>query len=82
VRQAQRRRFASTDASPLRVVIMSATLDPKPFQRYFHKAPFHKAPHVHVGGRAFPVSDVWFPDSPAHKNYGTFWQLDCLLRAV
>ena len=77
VRQAQRRRFASTDASPLRVVIMSATLDPKPFQRYFHKAP-----HVHVGGRAFPVSDVWFPDSPAHKNYGTFWQWDCLLCAV
>ena len=56
---------------------MSATLDPKPFQRYFHKAP-----HVHVGGRAFPVSDVWFPDSPAHKNYGTFWQWDCLLCAV
>ncbi|GKY95405.1 hypothetical protein MPSEU_000502000 [Mayamaea pseudoterrestris] len=46
----------------LKVVVMSATLDAKKFQEYFHGAPLMKVP-----GRTFPV-DVFYTAEP-ERNY-------------
>lgn len=51
VKAAQReRRVTTTNLCPLKIIVMSATLDAEKFSNYFHKAPI-----LYVSGRQFPV---------------------------
>jgi len=56
------KRKKSSEHGELKVVVMSATLDAKKFQEYFHNAPLLKVP-----GRTFPV-EVFYTAKP-ERNY-------------
>jgi len=56
------KRKKGSEHGELKVVVMSATLDAKKFQEYFHNAPLMKVP-----GRTFPV-DVFYTTKP-ERNY-------------
>mmetsp|Transcript_43497 Transcript_43497/g.49004 ORF Transcript_43497/g.49004 Transcript_43497/m.49004 type:complete len:710 (-) Transcript_43497:13-2142(-) len=56
------KRKKGSEHGELKVVVMSATLDAKKFQEYFHNAPLLKVP-----GRTFPV-EVFYTAKP-ERNY-------------
>jgi pre-mRNA-splicing factor ATP-dependent RNA helicase DHX15/PRP43 len=56
------KRSKDCEAGELKVVVMSATLDAKKFQNYFHNAPLLKVP-----GRTFPV-EIFYTAKP-ERNY-------------
>jgi small subunit ribosomal protein S24e len=51
---------------PIKVVLMSATIDPSLFQHYFPDAQGHPAPAIEVPGRAFPVEKHFLEDYLPH----------------
>lgn len=60
LKQVQRKRKEKTSAveiPPLKLLVMSATLDTVQFQDYF------KAPAVYIRGRQFPV-EIYYSDEP------------------
>lgn len=48
--------------NPLKVILMSATIDPTLFQRYFPDAKGNPAPVVEVPGRSYPVKKHFLDD--------------------
>jgi len=47
---------------PLKVVLMSATIDPRLFQEYFPDAAGNKATVIEIPGRTFPVARLFLED--------------------
>lgn len=47
---------------PLKIVLMSATIDPKLFRQYFHDKDGNEAPLIDIPGRTFPVKKHYLED--------------------
>ncbi|MFA4916843.1 MAG: ATP-dependent RNA helicase HrpA [Syntrophales bacterium] len=61
----------------LKLIITSATLDTEKFSKAFDAAPL-----VHVGGRMFPVEEIYMPLSPEEEEAGDITYVDMAVQAV
>ena len=60
---------------PLKVILMSATIDPTLFQQYFADSNGELAPVIDVPGRTFPVTRHWLGETVAElrKDWASAW---------